>query len=245
MENNEIQTVDYELSARSVKGMQAMMALSKSLAQSDIIPETFKGKPANVFIALDMAERMGAGPFAIMQNMYIVYGNPSFSSKFLIACFNACGRFTSIKYEFFGTPNTDGWGCKAYAVEKATGEKVASIDVTIQMAKAEGWYDKKGSKWKTMPQLMLQYRAAAFLIKTCAPEISMGLMTTEEVDDTIEMQMTDGGTFKAQKEALQEEVKQVAEKAEVVDLPVSQAAAQPAPVEAVKEAVSRPSWMQK
>ena len=145
-----VQFEDYALSMDTAQGMAGLMKAASMLAQSDIIPKAFKEKPANVLIALEMANRMGASPFAVMQSMYIVYGNPSFSSKFLIACFNSCGRYTSIKYEFFGDPKTDGYGCHAWATEKATGEVVKSVDVTIGMAKAEGWVNKDGSKWKTI-----------------------------------------------------------------------------------------------
>lgn len=53
----------------------------------------------------------------------------------------------------------------------------------MEMAKAEGWLDKAGSKWKTMPELMMRYRAAAFFGRLYAPEITMGMHTTEEVID--------------------------------------------------------------
>ena len=51
------------------------------------------------------------------------------------------------------------------------------------MAKEENWYQKSGSKWKTLPELMPQYRSAAFLVRAYAPELSMGLQTIEEVED--------------------------------------------------------------
>ena len=51
------------------------------------------------------------------------------------------------------------------------------------MAKKEGWFNKSGSKWQTMPEQMLRYRAAAFWQRVYCPEISMGFMTTEEAED--------------------------------------------------------------
>ena len=57
------------------------------------------------------------------------------------------------------------------------------------MAKAEGWWSKKDrngnetSKWQTMPELMLRYRAATFLIRSVAPDIALGFPTTEEAID--------------------------------------------------------------
>ncbi len=242
---NQVMKSENQVSMFNLNSVGAMMKLSATLAEATIIPETFQKKPANVLIALNMAQRMNADPLMIMQNMYIVYGNPSFSSKFLIGCFNTCGRFTSIKYEFFGTPGTDEYGCRAYATEKATNERVQSIDVTIGMAKAEGWVDKKGSKWKTIPQLMLQYRAAAFLIRTVAPEISMGLQTTEELQDTIELTADSSGSFVAEKQAVENEIKAVSEKAAVVDIPAAvdvPPAAEKVTAETTKK-TSQPSWM--
>ncbi len=52
-------------------------------------------------------------------------------------------------------------------------------------AEAEGWIARSGSKWKTIPELMLTYRAAAWMVRTNAPEIAMGLPTAEEVDDVV------------------------------------------------------------
>lgn len=240
---NQVMKSENEVSMFNMHSVGTMVSLSKTLADATIIPTTFQKNPANVLIALNMAQRMNADPMMIMQNMYIVNGNPSFSSKFLIACFNTCGRFTSIKYEFFGKPGTDEYGCRAYAIEKATNERVQSVDVTIDMAKAEGWVDKKLSKWKTMPQLMLQYRSAAFLIRTVAPEISMGLQTTEELQDTIELTPDGTGSFAAEAQAVDNEVKSVSEKANVVDIPVEIAVPVPGKVTAPTAKKSQPSWM--
>ena len=152
---------------------------------SSLVPQQFQGEQnfGNAIIALEMAQRMNASPLMVMQNLYIVYGNPGWSSKFLIATFNQCGRFEAIKYKETGKKGTDSQGIIAYTREKGSDEIIQGPEVTILIAKQEGWYDKKGSKWKTMPDQMLRYRAAAWLIRTTAPEISMGLQTTDEIID--------------------------------------------------------------
>jgi hypothetical protein len=53
------------------------------------------------------------------------------------------------------------------------------------MAKADGWYQKEGSKWKTLPQLMLMYRAAAFFSRTFCPELSLGMQTVDEAIEAV------------------------------------------------------------
>lgn len=155
--------------------------VAKMLSESDLVPTVFKGKIGNCVIALNMAARIGADPMMVMQNIYIVHGKPAWSSQFLIATLNACGKFSPLRYE---EDNENGGRCRAFATDKATGERCDGIWVTMEMASAEGWSTKAGSKWKTMPQLMLRYRAASFFTKQFAPEVSMGIMSREEVEDT-------------------------------------------------------------
>ena len=171
----------------NIESFEAAQRMVKPFVNSNLVPATFKGDIGGCLIALNMANRMGADPLQVMQSLYIVHGKPSFSSAFLIACFNQCGRYTAIRYEMFGERDTDGWGCKAYTTEKSTGELIEGVAVTIGMAKAEGWFGKAGSKWKTMPELMMRYRAATFLIRSVAPEIALGFQTTEEARDIIDI----------------------------------------------------------
>ncbi len=161
---------------------------AQALASSTLVPEIYRGNVANCLIALEMANRMGASPLLVMQNLYVVHGSPSWSAKFLIATFNQCGRFSALRYEF----NAERTECRAWAVEKSTGERLDGPTVSLEMARAEGWSTKTGSKWKTMPELMLTYRAATFFVRAYAPELSMGLQTVDEADDIAEAPRSTG-----------------------------------------------------
>lgn len=184
---NEMTTRKNEVAANfnSVVSFELLQRQAKMFNESSLVPDNFRGPQnfGNACIALEMAVRINASPLMVMQNLYVVYGNPSWSSKFLIATFNQCGRFEAIKYKATGTKGTDSQGIIAYTREKGSDEIIAGPEVTIAIAKSEGWYDKKGSKWRTMPDQMLRYRAAAWLIRTTAPEISMGLPTADEAID--------------------------------------------------------------
>ena len=175
----------------SQDNFEQAMRMAKCLSQSSIVPAIYQDKEkglSNCIIALEMANRIKMSPLMVMQNLYVVYGNVGWSSKFLVAAWNTCGRYSTIKYEYEGNKGTDDWGCRAISTDKETGEVLKSALVTIKMAKIEGWFDKKGSKWQTMPELMLQYRAAAFLVRAYAPEISMGMQTKEEIEDVIDIE---------------------------------------------------------
>ena len=153
---------------------------AKVLAASQLVPKTYQGNIADCIIAIETASRIGASPLMVMQNLYIVHGKPAWSSNFLIATLNASSAWGTIGYE---ESDKDGGSCRAYAEDKRTGELKHGIWVSVKMATDEGWATKAGSKWKTMPQLMLRYRAAAFFVRQFAPEISMGIQTYEEVID--------------------------------------------------------------
>lgn len=172
-----------EAGYRTNAGFELVQRIANMFAKSSLVPNTYQGNLPNCVIALEMAQRIGASPLMTMQNMYIVHGRPAWSSQFLISCLNASGRFSPLRYKITGKKGTDSWGCIAWAKDLADGEVLEGPEVTIAMAKAEGWYAKNGSKWKTIPDLMLRYRAATFFARLFAPELTMGIRTQDEVQD--------------------------------------------------------------
>jgi len=167
----------------SEASFEVAQRMAKGLASSTLVPTIYQKNMPNCIIALNMAQRLEIDPLMVMQNMYVIHGKPSWSSQFLIACVNESGLFSALRYKFSGTEGRDDWGCVAWAIEKSTGERLESIKIDIAMAKAEGWYGKSGSKWKTIPALMMQYRSAAFFARTYCPQLTMGFSTKEEIID--------------------------------------------------------------
>jgi hypothetical protein len=157
---------------------------AKALASSDLVPKDYRANLPNCLIALELASRIGASTFAVMQNLHIIQGRPSWSSSFLIATVNSCGRFEPLRFEVFGgDPKSKEYRVRAYAKDKKSGELCSGSWITWAMVDAEGWASKSGSKWKTMPEQMFMYRAAGFWARVYAPEISLGMLTTEEAQD--------------------------------------------------------------
>jgi hypothetical protein len=165
----------------SVQSFDHAQRVAKMLSSSSLVPETYKNNIQNTMIALEMANRIGASPLMVMQNLYIVQGKPSWSSSFIIASLNNSKRFSALRFELSG--EGDDYGCTAWAKDLTTKEKLEGPKVTWAMVKAEGWLGKPGSKWKTMPELMFRYRAAAFFGRLYAPDILMGMHTQEEMQD--------------------------------------------------------------
>lgn len=185
MSTDLIETSGTNLSLFSAQGFELVQRMAKAFSSSSLVPKHYQGPSGlgNCIIALNMAQRIGSDPLMTMQNLYVVHGTPAWSAQFLIATFNTCGRFSSIHYKWQGKEGSDDWGCRAIATEKETGEVLEGSLITIALAKAEGWHGKQGSKWKTMPEQMLKYRAAAWFVRAYAPEIAMGLHCVEEIED--------------------------------------------------------------
>lgn len=205
--------------------------IAKMLSSSTLVPEQYRqtikvkaGKDnfgnmlyrdepnpnglANCVIALNMASRLNADPLMVMQNLYLIEGRPSWSSQFIMAAINSCGRFSALRFELedLGEKEVEytevvwenrqkrnvtkkitlrDMSCVAFAVERETGERIESSKITMEMAVKEGWYGKNGSKWQTMPEQMLRYRAASFFGRVYAPELLMGLRSSEEEQERI------------------------------------------------------------
>jgi hypothetical protein len=164
-----------------IQAFEDAQRIAKALASSTLIPPQFQGQQgfANCLVALEIANRMGISPFLAMQHLHVIHGRPSWSSSFIIAMVN--GRYSPLRFEISGTG--DSLACYAIATDLASDQALQGPTITMAMAKKEGWATKSGSKWATMPELMIRYRAAAFWGRLYASDLLLGLQTQEEAID--------------------------------------------------------------
>ena len=229
---------DAPMSLLTGAGFEQLQRVAKALAGSTLVPVQYRAftekkeygtvvghvpNPAglpNCVVALNMALRMGADPLMVMQNLYVIEGRPSWSSQFIIASLNSCGRFSPLRFDLSEPGKTEDltysatfWKegkkvteqrkakirhqtCTAWVIEKETGERLNGPTISMQMAIDEGWQTKNGSKWLTMPEVMLRYRAASMLGRLYAPELLMGLQSREEIEDFIDATADNAGTYR-------------------------------------------------
>lgn len=167
---------------------ESAQRMATALSKSTLVPKEYQNNVPNCLIALEFSQRTGFTSMMVMQNLYIVHGRPGWSSQFIIAAMNSCGRFKPLMFDIEG--EGDDYGCVAWTEDK-DGRKLSSSRITIGMAKKEGWYSKNGSKWQTMAEQMLKYRSASFLGKIYAPDILMGMQTVEELEDIASVEPKD------------------------------------------------------
>ena len=174
-------TINYGTTMWSdTKSMNAAMKVANLLAKSQLLPEQYIGHPENCLIAIDIANRMRVSPLLVAQNLYIVRGRPGWSGSFAISAINNCGKFSPL--DFVYTKNGGG-GCYAQATRLSDGKLLKGTEITLDMAKNEGWSTKPGSKWLTMSEQMLAYRAGSFFARAYCPEVLLGVQTIDEIQD--------------------------------------------------------------
>jgi len=162
---------------------QELYDIGKMFAVSDIVPSSYRGKPMDCAIAVDMANRMQVSPMMVMQNLYIVKGKPTWSGQACMSMIYAARQFKNARIRHVGKEGDADRGCFVEAEYKDTGEIIKGTTVTMEMAEKEGWINKDGSKWKTMPEQMLIYRAAAFFARAYLPNALMGVYVEGEAED--------------------------------------------------------------
>jgi hypothetical protein len=193
----------------SEQNFELAQRMAKAFASSDLVPTQYKNNTANAMIAMELAGRIGASPLMVAQNLHVIEGKPSWSSSFVIAAINSCGRFKPLRFKVTDLGEREievvRWegpkGARERRVAKIKihdrewiawthdreGEILEGPPVTIGMAHKEGWWDKPGSKWPTMTSLMGMYRSAKFFGNLYAPDIFFGMRTEEEEREIIDI----------------------------------------------------------
>lgn len=152
--------------------------MASALSKSTVVPKEYQNNVSNTLIAVDMSTRMGLSPMMVMQNLYIVNGRPSWSSQFIIAVINNSKKFAKpLNFKVEGKGESLSCYCYTWDYD---GNEIIGPTITMAMAKEEGWTTKGMSKWKTMPEVMIRYRAASFFGRLYCSDILMGVYTEDE-----------------------------------------------------------------
>jgi len=151
--------------------------IAQALSSSDLVPDHFKKKPANVLIALEFAHRNDISPFAAMQSLFVIHGRVGLTASMAISLARKHNVWKSLTYKVEGEGNT----LAVTAIAKLHDDSEATSTVTMRMANDAGW--SKNAIYKSIPEQMLKYRAAVFLIRSHFPEVLFGMQTVEELRD--------------------------------------------------------------
>jgi len=154
--------------------LQQQYAIAQDLANSNLLPDAFRGNVPNILIAMESANRFGIAPVEVMKNTHIIKGKLAFDSKMVIALVNRSGKLDGPIQYWLDENETE---CVAYGF--INGVQYTGPKVTLAMAKANRW----GALWNTIPGIMLRYRAAIFFTRLTIPEVILGMDDFQEQQD--------------------------------------------------------------
>ena len=159
----------------SPQTFEQALTFSNYMADSDMVPKDFKGKPGNCLVAIQWGMEIGLKPLQAMQNIAVINGRPSLWGDAVIALVRSSPLCEYIIEEDDGRTAT----CKV----KRRGEPEQSRSFSMDDAKAAGLLGKQGP-WTQYPKRMRQMRARAFAVRDVFPDVLKGLPVAEEVMDT-------------------------------------------------------------
>ena len=163
--------------------------VATAFSKSKLVPKHFQDKPEDCMVALMMANQLNIDPYSALQNLQMISGKVGFSSAFAIALANDRGSFAApITWDVEG--KGESLVVTAKAKLKKTGE-IVKVSVSMETAKKEGW--TRNTKYQTMPEQMLRYRSATWLIRLHCPEVLLGMQASDEITD-VEPTVNVGGS---------------------------------------------------
>jgi hypothetical protein len=158
----------------SPQTFEQALTFSDYLAESDMVPKDFKGKPGNCLIAMQWGAELGLKPLQALQNLAIINGRPSLWGDAVIALVRASPLCEFVSESDDGTVAT----CKV----KRRGEPEQVTTFSMEDAKTAGLFGKSGP-WTQYPKRMRQMRARAFALRDVFPDVLRGLPIAEELMD--------------------------------------------------------------
>jgi hypothetical protein len=166
------------LAAFTPQTLTEAIALSKLIANSELAPKDFKGKPANVLIAMQMGAEVGLAPMAALQNIAVINGRPSIWGDAALGIVMVHPEYEWHKESLTGENLT----MVAQFTIKRMGQEPYVTQFSVADAQKSKLWGKEGP-WQTYPKRMLQMRARGFGIRDKFPDALRGLNLAEEAMD--------------------------------------------------------------
>lgn len=151
-------------------------SMASTLSKSGMLPDHFKGKPADVFWAISFGLEVGFGPVAALNSVYVVHGRPGLYADAMVALVLSSGHC-----KYFRKVSSDDRQA-TYETMRNGDPEPTQVSVTIEAAERAGW-SKNNTKYATEPRRMLEARAKSWLAKDRYPDVLRGIGSVEELRD--------------------------------------------------------------
>lgn len=181
--SNALTTGGAEVAVASLqpRNIAEAMEYCKFLATSDIVPKDYRGKPANIFLALQFASRLGMDAYQTMQNVSVINGRPSIWGDLMWAIVTGHPQCQDAKEWSDGSIDYGSYRAHC-SIKRSTRSEPVVASYGIDDAKKARLWGKQGP-WQTDPKRMMQMRARGFAARDAFADALKGLIAREEAED--------------------------------------------------------------
>jgi len=160
-----------------IKSLDQAMEYAKMIADSDLAPKDYKGKPGNVLIAMQFGSEIGLKPLQSIQNIAVINGRPSLWGDAMIGLVQSHPICEYIRERLDN-------GTAYCTVKRRDDDKEYTYEFSKEDAKLAGLLNKPGC-WSQYPERMLQMRARGFALRDKFSDVLKGIAMREEVEDYV------------------------------------------------------------
>ncbi len=173
-----------DLSLYNPANIEEAMKFAKAMSQSGLVPEHFKGKPANILVAVQWGYEIGLKPMQSLQNIAVISGKAALWGDSLLALVKQQENFNGIKETTEGKLQDKSMvaTCEISRLLPSGKEDITVSQFSMQDAEQARLLNKPGP-WQQYTKRMLQLRARGFAIRDAFPDALKGLVTAEELQD--------------------------------------------------------------
>lgn len=164
--------------------MQEAMQFADMIAHSDMVPKDYKGKPANVMVAIQWGAELGISPLQSLQNISVINGRPAVWGDAMLGMVQGSGLLQAINESIEGSGDNRVAICEI----QRKGHKPQVRKFSVEDAKRAGLWGRKNrdgspAVWSQYPERMLQMRARAFALRDVFADVLKGMHIAEEAQD--------------------------------------------------------------
>lgn len=153
------------------EAMQTAKQLADALCETDLVPQTYRGKPGNGAAAILYGAELGLNPIQSLQQIFVVHGSPAIFARTAVALLKSRAGIV------VQTISSNDDSVTVSATDPSTGQ-VETSTWDIKRAERAGYTGNK--KYSTDPQAMLYAKAAMEVCRKIAPDVLLGIPYSRE-----------------------------------------------------------------
>lgn len=154
--------------------LQSDMEYARVVSSGAMLPTQYRGKPADILIAMGLGRAMGLSPAESLYRIHVIQGRPTASAELIAANVRKAGHILRVK--------GDETSARAVIIRSDDPDFEFDSVWNLDRAKKLGLSDKDG--WKKQPGTMMRWRAITEVARLACPEALYGVTyVREELDD--------------------------------------------------------------